>query len=182
MADPAGLAPGTHTGEITIFAPGAKNSPLVVPVAFEVTEQPPLFDIRPESLEFSATEGAAPPKPQTLTIDNAGGGELRWTATPSADWMELSAYSGTAPFELQVSVNTAELSPARYSGTILFSADGAEPVTVGVALEVESSQQPPVEHEQAGCSCAATSGRQALLPLVLLGLLLASGRRERTRR
>ena len=45
---------------------------------------------RPTSLSFSATAGGASPAAKTLTVSNAGGGTMNWTASESASWLSLS--------------------------------------------------------------------------------------------
>ena len=45
----------------------------------------------PSSLSFSATQGAAGPAPQALSVANTGGGSLPFTATTSAPWLTVSA-------------------------------------------------------------------------------------------
>ena len=54
----------------------------------------PVLSVSPSSLSFSATQGAAGPAPQTLSVANTGGGSLPFTATTSAPWLTVSASGG----------------------------------------------------------------------------------------
>jgi hypothetical protein len=57
------------------------------------TVSPPALSVSPTSLAFSGTAGGATAK--TLTVTNAGGGTMSWTASESASWLTLSPTSGT---------------------------------------------------------------------------------------
>jgi len=179
-AEPGSLAPGAYVGALTIIAPGAKNSPLQVPVGFEVEELPPRFGVEPGQVDFKMTEGGQLPAAQNITVSNLGGGDLEWKATVSGDWFQLSALEGSAPAKPSVTVNDEQLPTGSYSGVILFSAPGIDPAPVKVSLNVEARQVDAEDpDETAGCSC--TSAGRLPLPgasLLLLLVLLAGIRRR----
>ncbi len=143
----AGLPEGTHQGQITVTAAGATNSPQTVPVTLTLTQppQPPLIQVTPGSLSFSAVQGGANPSAQTLTISNAGGGTLNWTASTNVPWLSVSPTSGSAPppSSATVSVNIAGLPVGTHSGLITITAEGAtnSPLTVPVTLTITA--KPP---------------------------------------
>jgi len=145
----AGLPAGTHQGQITVTAPGATNSPQTVPVTLTLTQppQPPLIQVTPGSLSFSAVQGGANPAAQTLTISNTGGGTLNWTASANVPWLSISPTSGSAPppSSATVSVNIAGLPVGRHSGLITITAPGAtnSPLTVPVTLTITAQPPPP---------------------------------------
>jgi len=142
----AGLASGSYSGTVTITAAGATNTPQTVPVTLTITE-PPIIGLSATSLTFNATPTANPPN-QTVTISNAGGGTLSWTATGAVispgggTWLGVTPASGTNSGTVAVSVNTSGLTAGTYSGTVTVTAAGASnsPQTVGVTLTI---QNPP---------------------------------------
>src|SRR4029078_4647696 len=75
---------------------------------------------------YAFAPGQDPPA-QTLTVSNNGGGGLVWTASTKAKWIKLGPASGTAPGQLQVSLNRAgfkgrlEDRPALVDGEITLS-------------------------------------------------------------
>ncbi len=79
--------------------------------------------------------GPVPPS-QTVTVSNAGGGTLGWTASSNAPWLVVSPASGTAPFSLAISVNPWNLAAGTYSGTVTVSASGAASQVITVTLTV----------------------------------------------
>jgi hypothetical protein len=136
QADPAGLTPGPHIGEIRVNSAGAQNSPLLVPVTLLVDEPPPAFSIQPASLFFQAEQDGPLPDPQELTVGNAGGGELSWTASGQGDWFDLAPASGSGAATVSVAPSTTALNTGTHVGTIEFSADGAETVKVQLSYRI----------------------------------------------
>jgi uncharacterized protein (TIGR03382 family) len=160
QADPAALEIGTHQGSITIIAPQAQNSPLEIPVTFEVAEPAPVFSIDPPSLSFSMDEDGQLPQGENLTITNTGGGTLDWTALPAGDWYTLSPTAGTAPSTVTVTPATA-LPPGSHTSLILFTAEGAQPAQAAVSITVTAE-------DQGGSSGCGTVPGTGLLPILLL--------------
>jgi len=78
----------------------------------------PILQVNPPFLTFTALEKGPDPSAQSLSIVNAGGNTLNWTATKKAEWLELSATKGQAPSSLDVSVKVAGLPTGTYSDTI----------------------------------------------------------------
>jgi uncharacterized protein (TIGR03437 family) len=138
----AGLGAGTYTGSIQITATGASNTPLAIPVTLTVAAPSPTLTVTPQTLSFQYTAGGAVPDAQTISIANAGGGTLSWTASASDFWLSVSAASGTAPASLSVSVNPANLAAGTYAGSVQISSPGAtgSPALVAVMLVVQGNQ------------------------------------------
>lgn len=139
----AGLPLGTHTGTVTITAPGASNSPLNIPITLSISNTP-VITVSPASLFFVSRNGAVP-LPKTVSISNGGGGTLNWSASSNAFWLMVSPTSGTAPSTLTVSVDPSSLDIGSYQGTITITAPGASPVTIVVTLSVIERIRPPIE-------------------------------------
>ncbi|MCL4402746.1 MAG: malectin domain-containing carbohydrate-binding protein, partial [Acidobacteria bacterium] len=144
-ANAAGMAAGNYTGTITVTAPGATNSPKTINVSLSVTATAPVqaaaLGTSPRTLQFSATAGSAAPSSQNVSITNAGGGAMSWTASKSQSWLTLSASSGTAPSTLGVGVNAGALAAGTYNGAVTLTAAGAagSPQTVAVTLTVAAT-------------------------------------------
>ncbi len=141
-----GLTAGTYAGTVTVTAPGAGNSPRLLPVRLVVAARPSIT-LSPTTLAFNAVQGATTlPFSTTFTISNSGGQPLQWTASKSAGWLSFNPSSGTLnPFNGQlvsVSVNQSGLLAGTYTDTITVSDPAASnsPQTVTVTFAIH----PPV--------------------------------------
>jgi hypothetical protein len=63
----------------------------------------------PNQLGWHFALGATTSQTATLYIANVGGGSLGWTASSPAPWLSLSASSGTAPAQIIVTANPAQI-------------------------------------------------------------------------
>lgn len=77
----------------------------------------------PDSLTFTATEGATDLSYKILSIGNAGGGMMQWTATSPMGWLSLIPPLGTltSPSQIasvQVHVDITGMTPGVYEGAI----------------------------------------------------------------
>lgn len=97
----------------------------------------------PPALAFAALQGTDP-APQTFSISNTGTGELQWTVTDGAPWLEVAPPSGTTPSsgfaDATATVASTGLAPGSYVATItvIGSADNS-PQTVAVSLDVTAA-------------------------------------------
>jgi hypothetical protein len=132
----ASLASGTYTSTIALSAIGATNSPQYINVSLVVG--PTTIATTPTSLSFTAFQNQGNPATQTLSLTNAGGGSLNWSATSSVPWLTVSPTSGAAPSTLTVAVNTTGLGIGTFSGTITLTSSQAKnsPQTVPVTLTI----------------------------------------------
>jgi len=117
-ANPTGLSEGTYTATITLYAPGATNSPLVIPVTFGVKTA--VMSVTPTTLNFFGAIGLNP-NPQSVTVTNIGTGVLNWAATTTESWDVLSASAGAAPASMSVSPVPSGLANGIYTDTITIS-------------------------------------------------------------
>lgn len=108
------LAPGTHTGTVTV-ASSAGNAT----VSVQVTVPAPVLSVLPTTLDFG-TETVT----MNLSIRNTGGGALNWTTTPSAAWIALSEATGSGDALITVTVDRASLAVGANNGTIAIAAGG----------------------------------------------------------
>jgi len=106
-----------------------------------VNPQPAVLTVNPTSLNFAGQTGASL-TPASVSITNTGAGSLTFTGVSDQPWLVLSAASGTAPSNLQVSPSITGLRAGTYTGHVSFTGGGVTKV-VAVALTVTS---PPVQH------------------------------------
>ncbi|MFN7919853.1 MAG: malectin domain-containing carbohydrate-binding protein [Bryobacteraceae bacterium] len=148
----AGLAPGTYNATITISATGASNTPQTVPVSLTVPS--PVINFSPSSLSFTGTQGGANPAAQVLSITNAGGGTLSWTATSNQAWLTLTPGANS----VSAAVSLTGLTANTYNATITIAAVGATntPQTVPVTLTV-SAAPPTISFSPAALTFSGVS-------------------------
>jgi len=133
------LAAGTYSGIVTISAVGAPS--VTVPVTFSITpgaKQTTTVNLSPSSLNYAATQGAANPVNQNISLTNTSG-TLNWAVSDDASWLTVNPASGSGSRTLSTSVNTAGLTAGTYNGTLTVSATGISAKTVPVTLTVNAS-------------------------------------------
>lgn len=128
------LTAGSYSETLTLSATGAPS--VTVPVTFTVTAAPTI-NLSPSSLSYAATQGAANPVNQNISLTNSGG-TLNWTVSDDASWLAVSPASGSGNSTLTTGVNTAGLTAQTYTGTLTVSAAGISPKTVAVTLTVNA--------------------------------------------
>ena len=126
----------------------------------------PMIGWSPTTLSFNATGGGSNPTPLTLSIWNAGGGTLNWTASKTQSWLTLSLTSGSStgsgnPNQTTVSANISGLSTGTYNDTITISAPGAsntpQTVTVTLTLVCATPGTPSSPSPSSGATGVSTS-------------------------
>jgi hypothetical protein len=144
--DLAGLAPGTYTGQITVSSGSADNSPVTIPVVFEVTDMEPALSVTPLSLAFSGDEGGANPPAQSLHMENVGGGVLSWSVIEDAPWILAAPTAGENDADVSVSVELFGLTAGTYTDTIQVDAGSVtgSPALVVVTLDVAPPPPPSI--------------------------------------
>jgi hypothetical protein len=134
-ANPAGLAEGTYNGTITASAPGAVNSPLVIPVTLAVKTA--VMSVTPTSLNFFGATNFSPAS-QTFQVLNLGTGSLNWSASTTSSWLNLNAASGVAPSTVAVTPNVSTLANGNYADVITVTSPNVSnsPATISVSTHV----------------------------------------------
>jgi hypothetical protein len=101
------------------------------------TASSPVIRVSPTSLNFKTAAGVNP-DPQTVNVDNFGGGTLNWEVSDDAPWLTVSPASGAAPSVLTASVNAVGLPVGTYQATITIRSTNAlnSPVIAPVTLTV----------------------------------------------
>ncbi len=111
-------------------------------VTITVTD-PGHIELNPASLDFAMLQGANPAS-QTFAIGNTGIGDLDWTASDDAAWLELDSTTGSTvaggSTDVGVSLVAEELAPGSYGATITVSGNADNtPQTLAVSLEVTAA-------------------------------------------
>ena len=157
-----GMSAGDYSANINITAPGAINSPQVVPVSLHISSPTLEISFNPESLSFTAGEGGSTPANKTLEIWNSGGGTRDWSLGDDAAWLSESPTSGSSTGEhdtVAVSVDIAGMSVGDYSANITITSPGASnsPQVVPVSLHI-SSAAPEISCKPESLSFTAGEG------------------------
>ena len=165
------LGPGTYTGQIVVTTQSGSMS-LTVPVT--LTVEPPasaFFDNVQGQIGFSFVTGSGNPPTQNVQIRNGGAGSLNWSlSTMTADggnWLTVSASNGTAPANVAVGVNVANLPnlglvAGTFTGRLLFHSTTGD-VTIPVSVTVGPNVFVPLS----ALSFSTTSGGTNPLPQTL---------------
>jgi uncharacterized protein (TIGR03437 family) len=156
------LSSGSYSGVVTVFVPGASNSPLYIPVSLTVGGPPP-FTIFPSTLNFNVTAGSTTlPGPQTVQLSGSGGVQFNAVAVAPPGsaggvvFVTVTPASGTAPAPLSIGLNAAAVSalaPGNYANTVNITSpgmDGAQSITV--LLNVAAPGPPSISAVLSGAS------------------------------
>ncbi len=144
------LNPGTYVAAITVTDPNADNSPRIVGVTLNVSQNPQI-GLSTTSLSFTTLQGTSPVG-QLLTVSNSGGGLLEWQASDDVGWLSVSPTSGILPAGLgqwlTVSINSDGLESGSYLGTITIQDPDASnsPRTISVNLTVNPLVAPALSN------------------------------------
>ena len=138
----AGLISGVLNGNIEITSTAATNSPLEIPVTFNVTSS--TLNVPSTLLTFDYTIGGTTPPAQSVNITGTSGINFTTSAATTLGGAWLSAtQSGTVPASISVSANAAVLSgltAGTYAGTVTVTSSGASgsPASIPVTLNVSA--------------------------------------------
>ncbi len=124
--NPAQLVDGTYFGTIVISAPGAGNTPLVIPVTLTVNQATAL-QVTPTTLSFTQLQGGAQPAQQPVQVTSQTQSAFTFTTLVQSpvggNWLTASQSGGLTNGFLQVSINSsaASLPAGVYTGTVTVS-------------------------------------------------------------
>ncbi|MGD1214312.1 MAG: hypothetical protein ABR861_04920 [Terriglobales bacterium] len=143
-------------GSVPVAFTGTESYWVVAAVAFKAasgsggtgclanafTYTPPILDVSPTSLSYSAIYGGSNPAAQNISVSNGDGGTLSWTVSSDESWLSVAPGSGTNSGAVAASVDITGLAVGTYTGHLTFSASGGaadSPQTVTVTLSISSS-------------------------------------------
>jgi len=177
----AGLAPGQHTGTITVNVPLATPPTRQVSVTLAVPPiQSPKLSVGSESISFKVQQGAQS-SPIGLSVSNQGGGALNYTTTirtaSGGNWITVSPDKGQlaagSNATLSLTANPGTLTEGTYSAAVSIS-DGSTAVTVPVTLSI-TRPQGKLLLSQVGLGFTAVEGGGAPAPQTFAVLNEGSG-------
>src|SRR2546425_45167 len=155
VVNPASMAAGTYTGNVTITPSGAAGSAQTVTVTLVVSAGGGTgnssLKVSPRTLQFSYQTGNHMPSAKKLMITSTGT-PLSYKASYSggSSWLTVSPTGGTTPGTISVSVNPAGMPAGSHSGTIDVSAPGAKSISVAVTLMVTSPASDDDDNDEGG--------------------------------
>jgi hypothetical protein len=172
--NPAGLAPGRHTGHVTVTADAA-NSPQVLTVFLEVRSG---LVVEPTTVELSGALDGSDSRflSAPVAIREAAGtsGLLQWVAQATEPWLIPSPSSGVAPATLTATASLAGLEVGEYGGAILVTdTTTGQQRTVNVILRVHETRDPGTT--ASGTVWAPDNAPFAGAAVVCRGVSVASG-------
>jgi plastocyanin len=119
-----------------------------------VTEPPaPVIQLVSSSISFVVIGNDLNLPPQVVSVTNAGGGILHWSASADSSWLNVTPSSGTGGGPLSLALDPSSLRllcPGTFDpctdprqATVTVSAPGAEPKTIDVNLTFAPAPPPP---------------------------------------
>lgn len=162
--NPKGITPQVCSGNVTITVPGSTAAPLVIPVTFDVSNTA-LLSVSQPVINVTAVAGTSVATTQTVSVTSTDGSAIPFSAIAATSpagltWLSVAPNSGTAPSNLLVTINPANLGAGVYKGTINVSSSqtNVPAQTVNVTLAIYAStamaSQPSLTFTQAAGGAA----------------------------
>ena len=123
------LAVGHYEDTVIVSVPGSAGSPYRIPVELSVL---PLLRLKPSHLYFLSALGSAPPPSQSLELLKSGGGNVSYTISSGAGWLQASSLTGALPDTLEVSIDISGLAPGMYTTALNVNTSGTFTTTASV--------------------------------------------------
>ena len=141
------LAAGSYSAVVPVQAAGASNSPQQVAITLTVTSSTavPTLALSPTSAAFGAAQGGASAPPQSITVQNAGGGSLGALALGAiaygaggTGWLVATLSGSAAPATLTLTASPLALPAGTYTAIVPVTSAGVanSPQSVTVTLTV----------------------------------------------
>ena len=138
------LPVGSYSGQITVTAPGAAGSPLVVPVTLTVVT-PHNLTATPTIENFNADPGSTTARTAMVQLTSAGGPAPYNVAIAGGAWLSATPTSGDTPATITVTADPTGLATGAYSGTVTVTSPSAiSPLTITVNLVVGMVTRPEI--------------------------------------
>ncbi len=140
--NPKGLSAGEFQPQVLVSSEQAANSPQVIEISFEVDEEAPAIEVKPQALGFSMSEGEGAPAAQTVTVTNVGAGELTdlevgisYADGEPTGWLDAGLAGTTAPTALTLQVDPEGLkSPVSLDAVVEITSPSAPGSTGAVSI------------------------------------------------
>jgi hypothetical protein len=140
--DRSNLKTGSYSSQLHFHSNGGDQS---ISVSMHVTplnpEHAAIIQVSPAVLSFVATDGSNTVRSQQITVGNAGGQAMNWSASADVPWLTVSPSSTTiasrSSTKALISVANHNLLPGTYTGKLTFTAHNS----VGDGTVFHSPQQ-----------------------------------------
>ncbi|MDX9975792.1 MAG: VWA domain-containing protein, partial [FCB group bacterium] len=137
--DRTGLAPGSYSGTFDIVA-GDSNISIALNLQVPTPPPPPALAVSPTAFNFGLASVSGP-----LTVTNAGGGTVNWTASEDIPWLNLTPSNGSVAAGedgdvVTITADRDDLDGGTHTGTIHFTSAAGN---VDVDVSVQVPQQAP---------------------------------------
>ncbi len=99
---------------------------IIIGIFAYMIARPPLLSVSPDPPSFNIhISSGAGTGYQAFSISNSGGGTLSWSVRADQPWwIKVYPESGTGSGTVSINVNTADLVPGNYKGTITVTSNG----------------------------------------------------------
>ncbi len=119
--------------------------------AYEFNTTQPTIAVSSRELRRACLLGSGDPAWMTLSIRNAGGGNLDWELVPECPWLTCDPPSGTSAGEvddIMLKVNVSGLPHGKYVSDLMVTAPGAVngPVHITFTLSLTDTLDVPADH------------------------------------
>ncbi len=167
-ANADGLTEGVYEATIHLSSTAFGAVPARVLVRLKV-EGSPRIGVTPSVVSFSGAFGRPLTTVRSVSVTNTGGGVLSDLSvlsiyhasgpTPGATWLRASLTGTTAPASLDLSVETAGLSPGVYKAEVRVGSSEAPNSTKTVFVELDLVHLPAIQIPTRGNTAYRTTGR-----------------------
>ena len=148
----SGLAVATYHATVVLTAANAPNSPLNLPITFDLAAAPvPSIVISPAAVTVADTIGTPPSASQALAITGNGPGTLTGLkatvdfGTGPSGWLTATLSDTTAPATLTIRSTNTAMSASSYHATVNITAPGSPNSPQPVPVTFNLSPQPPIQ-------------------------------------
>jgi len=95
------------------------------------------LDVSPDTAHLIVGQGVFF-SPLNIAVRNVGDGTISWSAVSTQGWLSLSAMNGFTPSNIGIRINSSDLPPGTYSGSIeIFGNDALNsPQSIDVTIIV----------------------------------------------
>jgi hypothetical protein len=115
---------------------------IIIGIIAYLIARPPLLSVSPDPPSFNFDSAAGY---QAFSISNTGGGTLSWNVRADQPWwIKVYPESGTGSGTVTININTADLVPGNYKGTITVTSNGGVK-TGSIYLNLASAPSQPVD-------------------------------------
>lgn len=167
-ANPAGLASGTYTGQISFSVIGGATQTVAVKLTVGSGGSGRTLTINPGTLSFMSPAGSTNQNSQLVTVNSPSAVTLNAAATTNSggNWLSVSPAGSIGPataFSYTVFANPSGMANGTYTGQVAFSISGGATQTLGVTFTVGTSSDGTLTINPGGVSLSAALGSTTLI-------------------